>query len=234
MSKLILAPTPIGNLNDITFRVIEVLKSADLILAEDTRVSKKLMQHFDIQTPMVSHHAHNEHQSINKWVERIKAGETIVLISDSGTPAISDPGFLLTRACANEGIAVECLPGPTAFIPALVNSGLPADRFCFEGFLPHKKGRQSKLEMLAQEERTLVFYESPYRIKKLLEQAIPFFGEERQGSISREISKKFEETIRGNLKELLEHFTKHEPRGEFVVVIAGKNYQHKHHESHTS
>lgn len=222
MSKLYLVPTPIGNLEDLTFRAIKVLKEADLILAEDTRTSGKLLKHFDISTQMHSHHMHNEHKTVESIVNQIKGGKTIALISDAGTPAISDPGFLLTRACIEAGIEVDCLPGATAFVPALVNSGLPNDKFVFEGFLPVKKGRQTRLQLLAEETRTMIFYESPHKLLKTLAQFAEFFGEDRRISVSREISKLHEETIRGSVKEVLEHFTSKPPKGEIVVVLAGK------------
>ncbi|MGB5377501.1 16S rRNA (cytidine(1402)-2'-O)-methyltransferase [Muriicola sp.] len=222
MGTLYLVPTPIGNLEDITLRAIKVLQEADLILAEDTRTSGKLLKHYEIGTPMQSHHMHNEHKILGKLLERLKGGDTIALISDAGTPAISDPGFLLTRACVEAGISVECLPGATALIPALVNSGLPADRFVFEGFLPLKKGRQTKLEQLATETRTMIFYESPHKLLKTLEQFITYFGPERPASVSRELTKLYEETIRGSLSEVLAYYTTHPVKGEFVLVVAGK------------
>ena len=222
MGKLIVVPTPIGNLEDITLRAINVLKNCDLILAEDTRTSGFLLKHFGIETRMQSHHKFNEHQTATHVAERIKAGETIALISDAGTPAISDPGFLLVRACVQEGVEVECLPGATAFVPALVMSGLPNDRFCFEGFLPQKRGRQTRLKELSEESRTMVFYESPYRVVKTLTQLSEFLGESRNASVSREISKMFEETVRGTLSELTTHFTANEPKGEFVIIVEGK------------
>ena len=222
MSKLYIVPTPIGNLEDITLRAIRVLKEVDLILAEDTRTSGKLLKYFDISTQMHSHHMHNEHKMVDRLVSRIKAGETIALISDAGTPAISDPGFLLTRACVENGIEVDCLPGATAFVPALVNSGLPNDKFVFEGFLPVKKGRQSRLILLAQEARTMIFYESPHKIIKTLTQFAEYFGADRQISVSRELTKLYEETIRGTVKEVLEHFEQKPPKGEFVVIVDGK------------
>ncbi|MBZ0326349.1 MAG: 16S rRNA (cytidine(1402)-2'-O)-methyltransferase [Altibacter sp.] len=222
MGKLYLVPTPIGNLKDMTFRAVEVLQQVDLILAEDTRTSGKLLKHFDITTQMHSHHMHNEHKTTEGIVKRIQAGETIALISDAGTPAISDPGFLLTRACVEAGIEVDCLPGPTAFVPALVNSGLPNDRFVFEGFLPVKKGRQTRLQLLAKETRTMIFYESPHKLLKTLAQFVEFFGEDRSISVSRELSKLHEETIRGTISEVLAHFTTKPPKGEIVVVLAGK------------
>ena len=222
MSKLYIVPTPIGNLDDMTLRAIQVLKSADTILAEDTRTSGKLLKHFDIATPMQSHHMHNEHKMVERLVERLKGGETMALITDAGTPAISDPGFLLTRACVENNIEVECLPGATAFVPALVNSGLPNDRFVFEGFLPVKKGRQTRLQLLAEEERTIIFYESPHKLLKTLGDLAQYFGEDRPISISRELTKLYEETIRGSIQEVLQHFQQKPPKGEFVIVIAGK------------
>ena len=222
MSKLYIVPTPIGNLKDITFRAIEVLKDVDLILAEDTRTSGKLLKHYEISTHMQSHHMHNEHKILDRIIEKLKSGFEIALISDAGTPAISDPGFLLTRACVAEQISVECLPGATAFVPALVNSGLPNDRFIFEGFLPIKKGRQTRLKLLAEEERTIVLYESPHKLNKTLEQICLFFGEDRQISISRELTKLFEETRRGTAKELLDHYSKAAVKGEIVIVISGR------------
>lgn len=221
MSKLFLVPTPIGNLEDITFRAIKVLREADFILAEDTRNSGKLLKHFDISTPMKSHHLHNEHQTVAGVVTRIKNGESAALISDAGTPAISDPGFLLVRACVEANIEVDCLPGATAFVPALVNSGLPNDKFVFEGFLPPKKGRQARLKLLAKETRTMVFYESPHKFLKTISQFIDHFGEERLVSISREISKLHEETVRGTLKNVYNHYTEKPPKGEIVIVLAG-------------
>jgi len=222
MGKLYLVPTPIGNLADMTFRAITVLKMVDLVLAEDTRTSKKLFNHFEITTPLQSHHMHNEHRTTESLINRLKGGATLALISDAGTPAISDPGFLLTRACVENGIAVECLPGATAFVPALVNSGLPNDRFVFEGFLPVKKGRQTRLEFLAQEPRTIVFYESPHKLLKTLTQFAEYFGADRSLSISRELTKMYEETVRGSISEVLAYFTEKPPKGEFVIVVAGK------------
>ena len=222
MSKLYLVPTPIGNLEDMTFRAIKVLKEVNLILVEDTRTSGKLLKHFDIDTQMQSHHMHNEHKMVERLVERIKSGETVALISDAGTPAISDPGFLLTRACVENNIEVECLPGATAFVPALVNSGLPNDKFVFEGFLPVKKGRQTRLKLLSEETRTMIFYESPHKLVKTLTQFTEYFGENRQISVSRELTKLFEETIRGTVKEVLAHFDQKPPKGELVIVVAGK------------
>ncbi len=223
MGKLFLVPTPIGNLKDITFRAIEVLKEADLILAEDTRTSGKLLKHYEIGTQMHSHHMHNEHKTVVGIVQRIQGGETIALISDAGTPAISDPGFLLTRACVEAGIEVDCLPGATAFVPALVNSGLPNNKFVFEGFLPVKKGRQTRLKLLAEETRTIIFYESPHKLIKTLSHFLEYFGEERQVSVSREITKLHEETIRGTAKEVLEYYTVKPPKGEIVIVVGGKS-----------
>ena len=222
MSKLFLVPTPIGNLEDMTFRGIRVLKESDFILAEDTRTSGKLLKHFEIETTMHSHHMHNEHKTVQKWVNEILTGQTIALITDAGTPAISDPGFLLVRECVKNNIEIDCLPGATAFVPALVNSGLPCEKFVFEGFLPQKKGRQTRLKLLAEEERTMVFYESPYRVLKTLQQFAEFIGEDRQVSVSREITKKFEETIRGTVSEVLTHFENKDPKGEFVIVLEGK------------
>jgi len=219
--KLFIVPTPIGNLEDMTFRAIRVLKEADLILAEDTRTSGFLLKHFEISTPMQSYHKFNEHKTVASIAQQIKGGMTVALISDAGTPAISDPGFLVVRACIEQGIEVECLPGATAFVPALVASGLPNDRFYFEGFLPQKKGRQTKLKELAEQNATMVFYESPYRVLKTLTQFAEFLGDDRQASVSREISKIYEETKRGTLKELIEYFTQHQPKGEFVIIVAG-------------
>ncbi|MBG6133468.1 16S rRNA (cytidine1402-2'-O)-methyltransferase [Aquimarina sp. EL_43] len=222
MSKLYLVPTPIGNLDDMTFRAIKVLEGADLILAEDTRTSGKLLKHFEITTPMQSHHMHNEHKMVDRIIQKLNAGETIALISDAGTPAISDPGFLLTRACVEQGIAVECLPGATAFVPALVNSGLPNDKFIFEGFLPVKKGRQTRLKFLSEESRTMVFYESPHKLIKTLRDFATYFGVDRQVSVSRELSKLHEETIRGSTAEVIKHFENKPPKGEIVIIVKGK------------
>ena len=219
--KLYVVPTPIGNLDDMTFRAVRVLNEVDVILAEDTRTSSVLLKHFGIKTPMQSHHKFNEHRTIQQVVDRIKAGQSVALISDAGTPAISDPGFMLVRACVEQEINIECLPGATAFVPALVASGLPNDRFCFEGFLPQKKGRQTKLKALSTDPRTIIFYESPYRVLKTLTQLAEFFGEERKASVSREISKIYEETVRGPLAELIIHFTQNPPKGEFVIIVAG-------------
>lgn len=222
MGKLYLVPTPIGNLRDMTFRAIDVLKEVDYILAEDTRNSGKLLKHFEIGTPMLSHHMHNEHKTVESLVKRMQAGENFALISDAGTPAISDPGFLLTRACVEQGVEVECLPGATAFVPALVNSGLPNDKFVFEGFLPDKKGRQTRYLVLADEVRTMILYVSPHKLLKTLEEFKTYFGRERQVSVSRELSKMHEETIRGTVAEVFAHFEKHPPKGEIVVLVAGK------------
>lgn len=223
MGKLFLVPTPIGNLEDITFRAIRVLKEADLILAEDTRNSGKLLKHFEVSTPMQSHHMHNEHKTVDHIVSRILAGETIALISDAGTPAISDPGFLLTRACVEAGVEVDCLPGATAFVPALVNSGLPNDKFIFEGFLPVKKGRQTRLKILAEETRTMIFYESPHKLIKTLGNFMDYFGENRKVSVSREITKMHEETVRGTAAEVLQHYIERPPKGEIVIIVEGKS-----------
>lgn len=218
---LYLVPTPVGNLEDITFRAIRILREVDLVLAEDTRTSGVLLKHYDIRTRTVSHHKFNEHQTADAFAQRMAAGENMALISDAGTPAISDPGFMLVRAAIAKGVEVQCLPGATAFVPALVASGLPCDRFCFEGFLPQKKGRRSKLEALRQEERTMIFYESPYRVVKTLELMGEIFGEERPCAACREISKLHEESRRGTLGEVAAHFQTNEPRGEFVIVVAG-------------
>lgn len=220
--KLYIVPTPVGNLDDMTPRAIETLRQADCILAEDTRTSGVLMKHFGIETRMQSHHKFNEHDTLPPLISRLQGGETIALVSDAGTPAISDPGFLLVRECRKQGIEVETLPGPTAFVPALVNSGLPCDRFCFEGFLPQKKGRATKLAELANEQRTMIFYESPMRLLKTLMQFVEAFGADRQASVSREISKLHNTTHNGTLANLVEYFTANEPRGEIVIVVAGK------------
>ena len=220
--KLYIVPTPVGNLEDMAPRALSVLKSVDTVLAEDTRTSGVLMKHFGIATPMISHHKFNEHDALPGVTSRLEAGATMALISDAGTPAISDPGFLLVRECRRLGIEVETLPGPTAFVPALVNSGLPCDRFCFEGFLPVKKGRQTKLKTLAEEGRTMIFYESPYRLVKTLRQLAEFFGPERPCCVSREISKIHEEHRRGTLTEVAQWYTDHEPKGEIVLIVAGK------------
>lgn len=221
MGILYVVPTPVGNMEDITLRALRILKEADLILAEDTRTSGKLLKHYDIHNHLQSHHKFNEHGTSQAVVERLKAGETIALISDAGTPGISDPGFFLVREAVAAGIEVQCLPGATALIPALVSSGLPDDRFCFEGFLPQKKGRQTRLESLREETRTMVFYESPYRVLKTLQQFAEVFGEERRVSCCREISKVHEESVRGTLAEVIAHFKETEPRGEFVIVVGG-------------
>jgi 16S rRNA (cytidine1402-2'-O)-methyltransferase len=223
MGKLYVVPTPVGNLEDMTFRAVRILKEADLILAEDTRTSGILLKHFEIKNAMQSHHKFNEHQTVESVVNRMKAGETVALISDAGTPGISDPGFLIVRECVRNGIEVQCLPGATAFVPALVSSGLPDERFCFEGFLPQKKGRVTRLTQLQNETRTMIFYESPYRLLKTLTQFMEYFGAERKVSVCREISKVHEESVRGTLSEVVGHFTKTEPRGEIVVVLAGKD-----------
>lgn len=222
MGKLYVVPTPVGNMEDMTFRAIKVLKEVDLILAEDTRTSSVLLHHYEIKNALLSHHKFNEHQQVQHIVGRILGGETVALISDAGTPGISDPGFLLVRECVKNGIEVQTLPGATAFVPAVVSSGLPCDKFCFEGFLPQKKGRQKRLGELKDEERTMIFYESPYRIVKTLQQFAEVFGEERQVSVCREISKIHEESVRGTVAEVLQHFTENEPKGEFVIVLAGK------------
>ncbi|MFE3869758.1 16S rRNA (cytidine(1402)-2'-O)-methyltransferase [Flavobacterium sp. ZS1P70] len=222
MSKLYIVPTPIGNLEDMTFRAIRILKEVDLILAEDTRTSGKLLKHFEIGTHMYSHHMHNEHKTVENLISRLKAGENIALISDAGTPAISDPGFLLTRACVENGVEVECLPGATAFVPALVNSGLPNDKFVFEGFLPDKKGKQTRYLALAEETRTMILYVSPHKLLKTLTEFITYFGEDRPVCVCRELSKLHEENIRGTVREVLTHFEKTAPRGEIVVVVGGK------------
>ncbi|MCQ2243923.1 MAG: 16S rRNA (cytidine(1402)-2'-O)-methyltransferase [Bacteroidaceae bacterium] len=219
---LYIVPTPVGNLEDMTLRAIRILKEVDLVLAEDTRTSGKLLKHFEIQNHLMSHHKFNEHGTSAGIVERLKGGQNIALISDAGTPGISDPGFFLAREAAAAGIKVECLPGATAVIPALVSSGLPCDRFAFEGFLPQKKGRQTKLQSLVEEKRTMAFYESPYRVLKTLQQFAEVFGEDRQAATCREISKIHEECLRGTLAELIEHFKATAPKGEFVVIVAGK------------
>lgn len=222
MGKLFLVPTPIGNLEDMTFRGLRVLKEVDFILAEDTRNSGKLLKHFNVSTPMHAHHQHNEHHTVNHIVERLQSGESAAVITDAGTPAISDPGFLIVRACVENGVEVDCLPGATAFVPALVNSGLPNDKFVFEGFLPKKKGRQTRLLHMAEEHQTMVFYESPYKLTKTLKQFGDYFGQERRLSVSREITKLHEETVRGTVAEVLAHFESHPPKGEIVIVVAGK------------
>lgn len=222
MSKLYLIPTPIGNLEDITLRALRLLKEVDMILAEDTRTSSKLLKHYDIATPMQSYHMHNEHKVVDYWVQRIRNGEIVGLITDAGTPGISDPGFLLTRACLEQCIEVECLPGATAFVPALVSSGLPNDRFIFEGFLPDKKGRQTRLQALIEEKRTMVFYVSPHKLLKTIDDFISVFGESRKASISRELTKLHEDTQRGTLSELKSYYEKKSPKGEIVMIVQGK------------
>ena len=223
MSKLYLVPTPVGNLEDMTFRAVNVLKSVDCILAEDTRTTAVLMKHYGITTPLVSHHKFNEHKTSESIADRILGGENFALVTDAGTPGISDPGFLLVRTCVEKGVDVECLPGATAFVPALVNSGLPCERFTFEGFLPQKKGKNKKVQDLAEEERTMIFYESPFRLVKTLELFAQYFGEERQACVSREISKLHEENFRGTLKDCIEHFSQKDVKGEIVIVVEGKN-----------
>lgn len=220
---LYLVPTPVGNLGDMTYRAVEVLKSVDLILAEDTRTSRVVMQHYGITTPMQSYHIFNEHQTVGALIERLLGGQNLAVVTDAGTPGISDPGFLLVREAVRNEVPVECLPGATAFVPALIDSGLPCDRFVFEGFLPHKKGRQTAIQRLAEEERTMIIYESPFRLVKLLEQLIEVMGEERQVSVSREISKLHAETARGTLREVHDHFSAKEVKGEIVVILAGKS-----------
>lgn len=222
MGKLYVVPTPVGNMEDMTFRAIRVLKEADLILAEDTRTSGILLKHYEIKNAMQSHHKFNEHQTVESIVNRIKGGQTVALISDAGTPGISDPGFLVVRECVRNGIEVQCLPGATAFVPALVSSGLPDERFCFEGFLPQKKGRMTRLNALKEENRTMIFYESPYRLLKTLTQFAEIFGTDRPVSVCREISKIHEESVRGTLQEVIAHFTETEPRGEIVIILGGK------------
>lgn len=227
MAKLYVVPTPIGNLEDITLRAINVLKEVDFILAEDTRTTSHLLRHLGIEKPMHSHHKFNEHATVARVAESIASGRNVALVSDAGTPGISDPGFLLVRKCVEEGIDVETLPGATALIPAVVQSGFPCDKFAFEGFLPQKKGRMKRIQELAQEERTLVFYESPYRVVKCLEQFAEVMGMERRVAVVREITKKFEETVRGTLEEVIAHFKEHEPKGEFVIVVEGYNSKPK-------
>jgi len=220
---LYIVPTPVGNLEDITLRALRVLKEADLILAEDTRTSSVLLKHYDIHRPLQSYHKFNEHKAVDMLVERLKGGETMALVSDAGTPGISDPGFLLARECVRAGVEVQCLPGATAFVPALVASGLPCDKFVFEGFLPQKKGRMTRLQQLSAEERTIVLYESPYRVVKTLEQLAEVMGPDRQTAVCREISKVHEQTVRGTISEALTHFKEHAPKGEFVIIIGQKN-----------
>lgn len=222
MGKLYVVPTPVGNMEDMTFRAIRILKEADLILAEDTRTSGILLKHYEIKNAMQSHHKFNEHQTVESIVNRIKGGQTVALISDAGTPGISDPGFLVVRECVRNGIEVQCLPGATAFVPALVSSGLPDERFCFEGFLPQKKGRMTRLNAMKEETRTMIFYESPYRLLKTLTQFAEIFGADRPVSVCREISKIHEESVRGTLQEVIAHFTETEPRGEIVIILEGK------------
>ena len=221
MGILYLVPTPVGNLEDITLRALRILKEADLVLAEDTRTSGMLLKHFDIKNRLLSHHKFNEHQTADAFAARMAAGEVMALISDAGTPGISDPGFMLVRACVAKGVTVQCLPGPTAFVPAVVAAGLPCERFAFEGFLPQKKGRATRLEALRDEQRTMIFYESPYRVVKTLAQLSEVFGEERRCAACREISKLHEETVRGTLADVKAHFEEQEPRGEFVLVVEG-------------
>lgn len=221
MSKLYLIPTPIGNLEDITLRALRILKEVDVILAEDTRTSSKLLKYYEISKKLVAHHQHNEHKTLDRVIESIKSGETMALISDAGTPAISDPGFLLVRACIKNDIEIECLPGATAFVPALVNSGFPCDKFIFEGFLPHKKGRQTRLKLLAEETRTIIFYESPHRLIKTLKQFAEYFGADRQASVSRELTKMHEENIRGTVTELVNYYETHTLKGELVIIVEG-------------
>ncbi|MBO5001260.1 MAG: 16S rRNA (cytidine(1402)-2'-O)-methyltransferase [Prevotella sp.] len=223
MGILYIVPTPVGNMEDMTFRAIRILKEADVILAEDTRTSGILLKHFEIKNHLMSHHKFNEHGTAAGIVERLRGGATVALISDAGTPGISDPGFYLVREAVNAGVTVQCLPGATAFVPALVASGIPDDRFCFEGFLPQKKGRATRLKNLSDETRTMIFYESPYRVVKTLRQFAEYFGEDRQVSACREISKIHEESVRGTLSDVIAHFEEHEPRGEFVLVVAGKS-----------
>jgi len=227
MGTLYIIPTPVGNMEDMTLRAIRILKEADVVLAEDTRTSGNLLRHFDIKNHLLAHHKFNEHGTTAGIVERLKAGQIVALVSDAGTPGISDPGFYLSREAANAGVEVVCLPGATACIPAIVASGLPCDRFCFEGFLPQKKGRQTMLESLREETRTMIFYESPYRVLKTLQQFAEVFGEDRQVSVAREISKLHEQHVRGTLAEAIAHFTENSPRGEFVIVVAGNNKKSK-------
>nr|WP_314802848.1 16S rRNA (cytidine(1402)-2'-O)-methyltransferase [uncultured Capnocytophaga sp.] len=222
MGKLYIVPTPIGNLEDITLRALRILQEVDIILAEDTRTSKKLLQHYVINTPMLSYHKFNEHQNLQNFIKQLKEGKQIALISDAGTPAIADPGFLLVRECISENIPVESLPGATAFVPALINSGFPNDRFVFEGFLPDKKGRNTRLQNLKEEAKTMIFYVSPHKLTRTLTEFIALFGGSRKASISRELTKIYEETLRGDLSELLDYFTEHTPKGEFVLILSGK------------
>lgn len=231
MGKLYIVPTPIGNLEDITLRALRILKESDAILAEDTRVSGKLLSHYEIKKPLLAHHQHNEHKTVEWIASRIQAGETIALISDAGTPGISDPGFLLVRECIKQGIEVDCLPGPTAFVPALVQSGLPCDQFVFLGFIPQKKGRQTRFKNLANESRTMVFYESPYRLVKFLEEAGAHWGKDRRVCVSRELTKMFEENFRGSVEEAHQHFTSKTVKGEIVIVVQGRPEQEDESES---
>ena len=234
MAKLYIVPTPIGNLDDITLRAVRVLQEVDLILAEDTRTSSVLLKHLGIEKPMRPHHKFNEHATVEALAQTIAAGRDVALVSDAGTPGISDPGFLLVRTCIEHGIEVETLPGATAFVPALVQSGFPCDRFCLEGFLPQKKGRAKRLAELRDEERTIIFYESPFRVVKCLEQLAETFDGDREVSVSRELTKKFEQTVRGTLTEVADHFREHEPKGEFVIVLAGRGRKNRHAEDGTA
>lgn len=226
MPKLYIIPTPIGNLEDMTYRAVRLLKEVDIVLAEDTRTSQVLLKHYGIERKLFSHHKYNEHQTVEFVASRIEAGESVALISDAGTPGISDPGFLLVRTCLERGLEVETLPGATAFVPALVQSGFPCDRFCFEGFLPQKKGRKKRLAALVEEPRTMIFYESPFRVLKALGEFSEVFGAERRVSVSRELSKKFEQTVRGTLGEVIAHFEAHPPKGEFVMIVEGASSRH--------
>lgn len=228
MGKLYLVPTPIGNLDDITLRAIKVLQMVDIVLAEDTRTTQVLLKHLGLEKRLWSHHKFNEHAAVESVVETILGGETVALVSDAGTPGISDPGFLLVRTCLEHGVEVETLPGPTAFVPALINSGFSCDRFCFEGFLPQKKGRSKRLQQLLEESRTMIFYESPYRLVKTLTQFAELFGADREAAVSRELTKKFEENVRGTLQELIDHFSAGEVKGEIVIVLSGKPRRSKH------
>lgn len=227
MSKLYIIPTPIGNLEDMTYRAVRLLREVDVVLAEDTRTSQVLLKHYGIERKLYSHHKFNEHATVEFVASQIEAGQSVALISDAGTPGISDPGFLLARTCVERGLEVETLPGATAFVPALVQSGFPCDRFCFEGFLPQKKGRKKRIAALAEESRTMIFYESPFRVLKALGELAECFGDDRRVSVSRELSKKFEQTVRGTLREVIDHFETHSPKGEFVIVVEGKGFRHK-------
>ncbi len=227
MSKLYIIPTPIGNLEDMTYRAVRLLREVDVVLAEDTRTSQVLLKHYGIERKLYSHHKFNEHATVEFVASQIEAGQSVALISDAGTPGISDPGFLLARTCVERGLEVETLPGATAFVPALVQSGFPCDRFCFEGFLPQKKGRKKRIAALAEESRTMIFYESPFRVLKALGELAECFGDDRRVSVSRELSKKFEQTVRGTLREVIDHFEAHPPKGEFVIVVEGKGFRHK-------